>query len=169
MGKVQAVKNERGVVKLTKKKILTCAIALTFIVLIKIVFSPINFSDKILESTHVNISYIRTDLINGQPTQYLSDYSFDVKSEKFHDVINLLKTYSYHRCFESFKGNAEIKGNTETLIISFYEEPQGVSELYVIANVPNIIVGQTVYRVGYWGNSTSNRLFNEFKEILDIE
>ncbi len=96
-------------------------------------------------------------------------YSVDSDDEAFSELRESLSKYSYHRNFWTVwpeKPESYHYGKTVTVRYEWKEGSETRLITLVIGNAGYIDIDGREYRVGYWGNAKSERLWEEIKEIL---
>jgi len=164
-----------------KRNILIATIvALLIICALIYILRPQHFNNDIFPYNNVSIDYVKDTLYtvydkDGEPLaetgSETKNLSFSRESTEFQQIKKILEKYSYHICFNTLKGiadtvtsgSASIYNNDQTILINTGKD------VIMITNVPYIIVGGNVYRIGYFGNSKMSELFGELKDVLKIK
>lgn len=146
--------------RMSKKMVwsIILAILMAIFCVVTYFYQPIPF--HFIEDDLISIVYVDFSLENGRANQSTKQYSIQVDSLEFQQMKEIFEKYSYHRSLDTIFSDASISGASKIFMIC----TNGVS--MTIGNVPEIIMQDKVYRVGYWGSSEINDLNNELLEIL---
>ena len=149
---------------MTQKKIhlIVSLIILASICIAAYTFRPTSFSEDFFENKTLEVVYNATTFENGEVIHNTKQYKLNSDSPEFQQIKLIFKKYSYHNCFDTLKGGSIAMGSAW-----FYLSCEG--DKILIGDVPNILVGNKIYRIGYWGSSEINALNVDLKDILNIE
>lgn len=133
--------------------------------------NPISFNDNLFKNNNVSIVYVELNLKQGyyngdqivKTDDKTKNFNFTRNSTEFQQIKKLLKKYSYHICFKTLINADSIEHIAYNFTMQFGDKT------IIIADVPYIIVGGNVYRIGYWGSSKISELDGELKDILNIK
>ena len=108
-------------------------------------------------------------------TNEQTTYTFNVGDPEFHEIMEVLKRYSYHISIGTIsnriKNTAHIEDNHAGywLNIYMYTEPNRYGELYSISSggTGEFIFDHGVYRMGYWGNKIHLKFMEEICQVVD--
>lgn len=154
-----------------KKRILSAVLMLVLISTLLIFLWPRSFLGSIDEEIKsVSVVIIENTLEHEQTT-----YMFNIGDPEFHEIMEVLKRYSYHistgTISNRIKNTAHIEDNHAGywLDIYMYTEPNHYGELYSISSggTGELIFDHGVYRMGYWGNKIHLKFMEEICQVVD--
>lgn len=147
-------------------------VAVLIICAVLYMLNPISFDDNLFTNNNVSIAYVeptvRTVFDNdGEPYSRADNetksYNFSRESTEFQQIKELFEKHSYHICLKTLINADSIKQPSHSITMQFGDET------IIITDVPYIIVGDNIYRIGYWGSSKISELDSGLKDILSIE
>lgn len=132
-------------------------------------FWPRSLADMNHQPKSVRIEIIESDALHSRMT-----IEIPAESPELDEIIDLLDQYSYHyslRTIPSLLDNGpSMEGNDAGfwLNIYLYSEPNYMGECFSITSggTREIIWGDAVWGIGYWGNSRNLQLMDDFYELL---
>jgi hypothetical protein len=135
------------------------------------ILNPISFDDNLFTNNNVAIAYsepvVATVYDNGEPISKsdikTKQFNFNRESTEFQQIKELFDKYSYHICFKTLINADTIEQLTHNITMQFGDQT------IIITDVPYMIVGGNVYRIGYIGISKISELNVELKDILNIK
>ena len=148
---------------MTRSKKNLMVLVVVFICVAVYILRPKTFNNDIFKNENLSITYIESTVDNGEAVQNTKNFNFNFETSEFQQIKKTLEKFSYHICLDTLKGIASIENNNQTFILS------SGKETIIITNVPNIIVGDKVYRVGYLGTSKISALNESLNDILNIK
>lgn len=101
-------------------------------------------------------------------------YVYNGQDPEFGEIMDTLDDYSYHLCpgtiSSRIENSAALEGNEAGywLYVHLYSEPDRDGDCYSIVSggTGEILAGDVVYRVGYFGNDTVIKMMNEICQIV---
>lgn len=144
-----------------KKRKLFLVIALFIIVIIVYIFRPIPFDEVFFNTDKMSVLYFVNSMKDGSIYPDSKVLTFDSNSAKFHQIKNILKKYSYHKCFKTWINNGILHDMEEVYQIS------ANGRTILITENSYIEIDSNIYRVGYLGNLKAKKMIMELKDILE--
>ena len=147
-------------------------VAVLVICAVLYMLNPISFDENLFKNNNVSIVYVdptvKTVLDNnGEPYSKAGSetksYDFSRESTEFQQIKELFEKYSYHICFKTLINDDSIEQFSHCFTMQFGDQTINITD------VPHIIVGGNVYRIGYFGSSKISELDSGLKDILSIE
>lgn len=127
-----------------------------------------------LRSLDNEIKSISLVIIENTLEHEQTEYTSNVGDPEFHEIMEVLKRYSYHistgTISNRFKNTAHIEDNHAGywLDIYMYTEPDCYGDCYSIISggTGELIFNGEVYRMGYWGNKTHLNFMSEICQTV---
>ena len=151
------------------KKILFCIGTVVLFIGVVAFFWPRSLADMNHQPKSVRIEIIESDALHSRMT-----IEIPAESPELDEIMDLLDQYSYHyslRTIPSLLDNGpSLEGNQAGfwLNIYLYSEPNYMGSCFSIISggTKEIIWGDAIWRIGYWGNGKNIEMMNAFYNLV---
>ena len=149
---------------LKMKKVLLISIStLIAISIVVYIFRGIPLKNDFFQKDTLWIMYANYSIEDGKPVRNTKEYTLNSDSAEYKKIEQVFQKYRYHNCFRTWIGDSSLRDISYTFNLSCGDKN------IILADIPNIMIGSKVYRIGYIGTSKIKALNRELKDILDIE
>ncbi len=144
-----------------RKRILFIVSILTFIAIIVYIFRPIPLDKDFFDTDEITVSYVMNSMKDGEIKPEVKTLTFDSNTTEFHQIRNIFKRYSYHKCFKTWINNGKISTRGMSYQLSTDDT------IILITEDSYVMIDDMIYRVDYLGNSKAQKMIKEIKVVLE--
>jgi len=150
---------------LIKNRKLLIFIVISFLTLLIsiFIFRPISISNFFSPTGQIQISITKLGLENnGSPKIEQSQKEYDVNSQEYQQILDVLEKYKIHWSFSSITNETTVENVKYKFLFS------NENRVIQICDNSKIIINNKVYKIGYFNSKIYNDLCDELKSITNI-